>query len=68
MTAPSAMVESDLWENDIAIIKLASPLNLSSYVTRPASNQNDYRDASNTFVTIGHGNGQQKCQHESTLL
>jgi secreted trypsin-like serine protease len=45
--------ESDLWANDIAIIKLASPLNILGIVNRPANEA--YRSASNTFIAVGHG-------------
>lgn len=43
----------DLWANDIAIIKLETPLNSSAQVSR-ATNEN-YRNSSNSFVTIGLG-------------
>jgi secreted trypsin-like serine protease len=46
---------SDLWENDIAIIKLASPLNVSGTVNR-TSDETTYRDSTNSFVIVGHGN------------
>jgi secreted trypsin-like serine protease len=49
---------SDLWENDIAIIKLASPLSVSSHVNR-VSDETLYRDSSNSFVAVGHGNTSQ---------
>jgi secreted trypsin-like serine protease len=45
--------ESDLWANDIAIIKLASPLNVAGTVNRPASEA--YRSVSNSFIAVGHG-------------
>lgn len=44
---------SDLWANDIAIIKLESTLNTSGAVSR--ATDESYRDSSNSFVTIGLG-------------
>lgn len=45
--------DSDLWANDIAIIKLESALNTSGSVAR--ATEESYRDSSNSFVTIGLG-------------
>jgi secreted trypsin-like serine protease len=44
---------SDLWADDIAIIKLESSLNISGTVNR--ASDETYRDASNTFIAVGHG-------------
>ncbi len=43
----------DLWANDIAIIKLESPLNTSGQVNLPIDES--YRATTNSFVTIGLG-------------
>ncbi|WNJ97651.1 trypsin-like serine protease [Vibrio ruber] len=47
--------ESDLWKDDIAIIKLTSPLNTGGTVNRPPTNES-YRSNSESFTAIGHGN------------
>lgn len=49
---------SELWRNDIAIIKLASPLNVSGTVNR-VSDENEYRNVDNKFIVIGHGDTEQ---------
>ncbi|MDW6004613.1 S1 family peptidase [Vibrio mangrovi] len=46
--------ESDLWQNDIAIIKLESTLNTGGTVNRLGSES--YHSNSNSFIAIGHGN------------
>ncbi|QMV16426.1 S1 family peptidase [Vibrio spartinae] len=47
--------ESDLWKDDIAIIKLTSPLNTGGTVNRPPTDDS-YRNNSQSFIAIGHGN------------
>ncbi|MDW6094876.1 trypsin-like serine protease [Vibrio rhizosphaerae] len=46
--------ESDLWKNDIAIIKLTSPLNTGGTVNLPTNES--YRSNTESFTAIGHGN------------
>ena len=47
---------SDLWRNDVAVLKLESALNIDSVndvVKRPSNDS--YRSAVNDFVAVGHG-------------
>ncbi|WP_197413108.1 S1 family peptidase [Vibrio sp. MEBiC08052] len=44
----------DLWKDDIAIIKLTSPLNTGGTINRPTNES--YRSNSESFTAIGHGN------------
>ncbi len=46
--------KSDLWKDDIAIIKLTSPLNTGGTVNRPTDES--YRSNTQNFTAIGHGN------------
>lgn len=48
---------SDLWRNDVAVLKLESALNIDSVndvVKRPSNDS--YRNVVNDFVAVGHGN------------
>lgn len=47
--------ESDLWKDDIAIIKLVSSLNTGGTVNRPPTDES-YRSNTESFTAIGHGN------------
>ncbi|WPC75943.1 S1 family peptidase [Vibrio porteresiae] len=46
---------TNLWPNDIAVVKLASSLNIGHYANLPSQGYEDYRGTADTFIAVGHG-------------